>query len=58
MIKVKVISVYRDKDNPNEIVPLNKELEVSKERYKDLKEYLEVVKETTDKNNHQEIENQ
>lgn len=57
MIKVRVISVFRDKADPDEIIPLNKELELSKERYEELKEYVEIIKDATNKNNKQEVEN-
>lgn len=57
MIKARVISVFRDKADPDEIIPLNKELELSKERYEELKEYVEIIKDATNKNNKQEVEN-
>lgn len=57
MLKVKVISVFRDIDNPKERIPLNKELDVSKERYNQIKEYVEIIKDTTNKENKQEVEN-
>ena len=49
MIKVKVISVFRDK-NTNEIYKLNQELNVSKARYDEIKEYVEIIKETKKEN--------
>lgn len=55
MLKVKVISVFRDKDNPKERIPLNKELVVSKERYEQIKEYVEIIKDTANKENKQEV---
>jgi len=49
MIKVKVISVFRDK-NTKEIYKLNEELNVSKARYDEIKEYVEIIKETKKEN--------
>lgn len=57
MSKVKVISVFRDKDNPKVRIPLNKELVVSKERYEQIKEYVEIIKDVANKENKQEVEN-
>lgn len=54
MIKVKVISVFRDKDT-KEIYELNKELNVSKERYEEIKEYVEIIN-SSKKNDNQEAE--
>ena len=45
-MKVKVISVFKDK-NTNEVYKLNKELEVSKERYEEIKEYVEIINSTS-----------
>lgn len=54
-MKVKVISVFKDK-NTNEVYPLDKELEVSKERYEEIKEFVEIInpaKKNTDKKNYE-----
>lgn len=45
-MKVKVISVFRDKDT-KEIYKLNTELEVSEERYEEIKEYVEIINSTS-----------
>lgn len=50
MMKVKVISVFKDKDT-KEINKLDKVLEVSKERYEEIKEYVEIINESKKKNN-------
>lgn len=42
-MKVKVISVFRDK-NTKEIYKVGKELEVSKERYGEIKDFVEIIK--------------
>lgn len=44
MITVKVVSIFRDKDT-NERYVKNKKLEVSKERYEEIKEFVKVLKE-------------
>ncbi|MBQ8892560.1 MAG: hypothetical protein IJ068_06840 [Bacilli bacterium] len=54
MVKVKVISVFKDKDT-KEIYPLDKEMTVSKERYEEIKDYVEIIK-TTKNDNNQEAE--
>ncbi len=54
MVKVKVISVFRDRDS-KKIYPLNEEISVSKERYEEIKEYVEIIK-TTKNDNNQEAE--
>ena len=56
-MKVKVKSIFVDKKT-KERYKLNQELNVSKERYNEIKEYVEIIKEsTTDKNNKQEVDN-
>lgn len=45
-MKVKVVNVFRDKKAPKEIVKLGTELEVSKERYEEIKEYVEIINST------------
>lgn len=42
-MKVRVISVFIDK-NTNEKYKLGQDLEVSKERYNEIKKYVEVIK--------------
>lgn len=42
-MKVKVVSVFRDK-HTNEIHKLNDEIEVSKERYDEVKQFVEKIK--------------
>jgi hypothetical protein len=42
-MKVRVKSVFIDK-NTNEKYKLNKELDVSKDRYKEIQKYVEIVK--------------
>lgn len=42
-MKVKVKEVFRDKYT-NEVYKLNKELEVTNERYEEIKQYVEKVK--------------
>jgi hypothetical protein len=42
-MKVKVVSIFRDK-NTKETYKLNDEIEVSKERYNEIKEYVEIIK--------------
>jgi hypothetical protein len=42
-MKVKVISVFRDKYT-NKFHRVGDEIEVSKERYKEIKDYVEVIK--------------
>lgn len=42
-MKVKVVSVFRDKYT-NETYELNDEIEVSKERYNEIKQYVEKIK--------------
>ena len=42
-MKVRVISVFIDK-NTNERYKLNQELDVPKERYKEIQQYVEIVK--------------
>ena len=42
-MKVKVKEVFRDKYT-NEVYKLNKELEVTNERYQEIKQYVEKVK--------------
>ncbi len=42
-MKVKVISIFVDK-NTKERYKLNQELEVSKERYEEIKNYVEIIK--------------
>ena len=42
-MKVKVISVFRDK-NTKEIYKVGRELEVSKERYNEIKPFVEKIK--------------
>ena len=55
-MKVKVISVFRDKDAPKEVIKLNTELEVSKERYEEIKEYVEVINSTNKKEKTEKVE--
>lgn len=54
-IKVKVISVFIDKITKKK-QELNKELIVTKERYNEIKDFVEVIKDT--KNNNRETESQ
>ena len=42
-MKVKVVSVFRDKYT-NEIYKANQEIEVSKKRYNEIKQYVKAVK--------------
>lgn len=42
-MKVKVVSVFKDK-HTKKIYKLNDEIEVSKERYKEIKEFVEEIK--------------
>jgi hypothetical protein len=42
-MKVKVVSVFKDK-NTKEIYKVGRELEVSRERYKEIKDYVEIKK--------------
>jgi hypothetical protein len=42
-MKVKVVSVFRDK-NTKEIYKVGKEIDVSKERYKEIKPFVEKIK--------------
>lgn len=44
-MKVRVISIFVDK-NTKERYKLNTELEVSKERYEEIKKYVEIIKDT------------
>lgn len=46
-MKVKVISVFRDKNIKNKKYKLNEELEVSKERYEEIKEYVNIINSTS-----------
>lgn len=54
-MKVKVISVFRDK-NTKEIYKLNTELEVSKSRYEEIKEYVEVINSTSKEKKTEKVE--
>ena len=42
-MKVKVVSVFRDK-HTDETYELNQEIEVSKERYNEIEQYVEIIK--------------
>lgn len=42
MINVKVISMFKDKDT-KELYKVDKELTVSKARYKEIKDYVKVI---------------
>ena len=42
-MKVKVVSVFRDK-HTKETYKANQEIEVSKERYNEIKQYVEIIK--------------
>ena len=42
-MKVKVVSIFTDK-HTKKTYSVNDEIEVSKERYKEIKEYVEIVK--------------
>lgn len=53
-MKVKVISVFKDKDT-KEVYKLNTKLEVTKERYEEIKEYVEIIN-TTDKKKTEKVE--
>ena len=55
-IKVKVISVFIDKITKKK-QELNEELIVTKERYNEIKDFVEVIKETKN-NNNRETESQ
>lgn len=55
-MKVKVVSIFRDKDTPKKIIELGTELNVSKERYEEIKEYVEIIN-TTDKKETERVEN-
>lgn len=55
-IKVKVISVFIDKTTKKK-QELNEELIVTKERYNEIKDFVEVIKETKN-NNNRETESQ
>ena len=55
-MKVKVISVFRDKDKPKERIKLNTELEVSKERYEEIKEYVEIINSTKKEKKAEKVE--
>lgn len=48
-MKVKVISIFRDKST-NEVYKLNQTLKVSKERYEEIKEYVEIINESKENN--------
>lgn len=50
MIKVEVVSPFRDKSDPTKVIPIKTKLEVSKDRYEEIKEYVKIIKDT-DKNN-------
>lgn len=54
-MKVKVISIFKDKSNLKRIYKLNEELDVSKERYEEIKEYVEIIN-TTDKKKTEKVE--
>lgn len=45
-MKVRVIERFNDK-NTKEFYKLNQEIEVSKERYEEIKKYVEIIKEDT-----------
>lgn len=45
-MRVRVIERFNDK-NTKEFYKLNRELEVSKERYEEIKKYVEIIKEDT-----------
>lgn len=55
-MKVKVISVFKDK-NTKEVYKLNKELEVSKDRYEEIKDYVEVINSTSKEMKKEKVEN-
>lgn len=45
-MKVRVIERFNDK-NTKEFYKLNQEIDVSKERYEEIKKYVEIIKEDT-----------
>ena len=55
-MKVRVISVFKD-IYTNEVYKLNKELDVSKERYEEIKDYVEIINSTSKEKKTEKVEN-
>lgn len=55
-MKVKVISIFKDK-NTKEVYTLNQELEVSRKRFEEIKDYVDIVNSTKKNKKSNEREN-
>lgn len=55
-MKVKVIQRFNDK-NTKIFYKLSEVIEVSKDRYNEIKEYIELIEETVEESDRREVEN-